>query len=573
MIELHRIALVAITALVPFANVAPPTPVRSQPTAASTLLRTAADSFVALQRRTDDGPWPDYRIATRERRDRRLDALAAQLRAPTLAELRDPAERLMLADLRETVEGRIGVRACRLDLWSTVSQIGGLPSNAATWARSVNAGDAAQFARSLDALRRLPAAFRDHQVLLQRGLDSGVTAPVPVVDVVVAQLDALLPAGDSTGPLFAALSQRPAEAAEWRRVVADSVRPTVAAYRAFLAGPYRAKARADGALASMNGGADCYRNWLRAQTSIAADPVSLMRTARSDYTQALADMAPLVARLTGTNNVVEGIRRLRSGASFAFSHRDSILPEYQRITALAASRFSRVVRGFQAESLAVVPYALPQEQAGLPPQYLSARNGQPAQFLVNLGRTERMSVADAVAHEGYPGHHLQRIASRQTAVRHAAQQEMSFGSFTEGWGIYAEDLGDAMGLYDSDLQRVGYLIHLSDVSMAFYLDVGTHMLGWTRTQLVDSMMTLAGRAQANAEAYADRHAATPGQLATYYVGWRAFRDARRDAERVLGARFDQRDFHYEVLKDGAMSLASLREKAAAWARATSQSPQ
>ena len=104
-------------------------------------------------------------------------------------------------------------------------------------------------------------------------------------------------------------------------------------------------------------------------------------------------------------------------------------------------------------------------------------NSRPAQFLVNLARTERMSVANAVAHEAYPGHHLQRIAARRAAGIHPVMQTLSFGGFSEGWGIYAERLGDEMGLYESRLDRAGYLVHLLDVMVAAYGTITLASLG------------------------------------------------------------------------------------------------
>jgi uncharacterized protein (DUF885 family) len=183
---------------------------------------------------------------------------------------------------------------------------------------------------------------------------------------------------------------------------------------------------------------------------------------------------------------------------------------------------------------------------------------------------ERMSVANAVAHEAYPGHHLQRIAARRGPAVHPVMRNLFFGGFTEGWGIYAERLGDEMGLYVTPLDRAGYLVHLLDVAVAAYLDIGYHTRGWTRQQLVDSMVTLGGRSPAMAGAYADRHAATPGQLATYYIGFEAIRSYREAAERALGARFRSPEFHHEVLKDGTITLASLGAKVDRWVAAQRQ---
>jgi uncharacterized protein (DUF885 family) len=82
--------------------------------------------------------------------------------------------------------------------------------------------------------------------------------------------------------------------------------------------------------------------------------------------------------------------------------------------------------------------------------------------------------------------------------------------------------------------------------------------------LVDSMMVLGGRPRANAEAYADRHAGTPGQLAIYYIGYNAIMAARRDAEQRLGSRFTPAEFNREVIRDGSITLASMMEKLSRW---------
>ena len=136
---------------------------------------------------------------------------------------------------------------------------------------------------------------------------------------------------------------------------------------------------------------------------------------------------------------------------------------------------------------------------------------------MNLGRAERMAVGNAVAHEAYPGHHLQRIAASRATGIHPVMRTIGVRAFSEGWGIYAEDLGAEMGLYTTDLDRAGHLVHLLDVAVAYYLDAGTHLRGWTRAMLVDS------------------------------------------------SRFDLPQFNREVVRDGTITLASLQAKLERWA--------
>ena len=535
------------------------------------VLAAAADSFAALSaeaQRSVTESWGDGSDSARLAGFRRQDAVAARLRAVPASALRDPAARLLHANLSEISEARRGARACRYHLWAGTSQFGGWHVAASNAARVQPVGTPAAREAALAHFARLPAVIRQERALLARGLDSGWTQSRAVIATVVRQLDDLLPAEVERSPLWspAARDSTPEFADRWRRLLADSLYPAARAWRAFLDSTYAPRARAEGSLGALPAGVACYEAGLRAQTSVRVDADSLLAAARRDYDRVAAELAPLVRQLTGEADLGRGIIALRADPRFTFPARDSVLPAYQAMTAVAASRIGRVVAGFAPESVAVVAYPAFQENAGLPPQYLRASDdgSRPAQFMVNLGRTERMSVANAVAHEAYPGHHLQRIASMRAPVVHPAMRTLFVGGFIEGWGIYSERLADEMGLYETPLDRAGYLVHLLDVMVAAWLDAGYHAKGWSRQALIDTMVAKGGRPPAMAAAYADRHAATPGQLATYYVGFDAIVRQRERAERALGARFRAPEFHHEILRDGTVTLASLEDKTTRW---------
>ena len=551
------------------AALAAPASAQAPPDAARTL-RAAADAFHAPPAAGGGPrrPWPDLGDSTRAAAAARLDRVRALLREVRPESLRTPADRLLHENLVEVTDASAGARICRLHLWAGTNQFGGWHVAASNAARVQPVGTDAARATALDAFRALPAAIRAEEALLRRGLDSGYAAARPVIATVVRQLDDLLPADPAQSPLHAP-AERDSSAAfrrEWAALLADVVYPAGRAYRDFLQHEYMPRARSDGALAGLPDGAACYAAWLRDRTSLRVDVDSVMTDARREVDRLRAELTPLALSLTGERDVGRAIVLLRTDPRFTFAHRDSVLPAYRAMTRRAAERVDRVVAGVAPESLVVVAYPLFQERAGLPPQYLRASDdgARPAQFLVNLSRTERMAVANAVAHEAYPGHHLQRVAATRADVAHPAMRTLSVGAFVEGWGIYSEALADEMGLYETELDRAGYLVHLLDTAMACWLDMAHHAHGWRRATLVDSMRVLGGRTRESAEAYADRHAGTPGQLATYYVGWRAIADARRAAEARLGAAFRSPEFHREVLRDGTVTLASLRRKLGEW---------
>ena len=553
----------------PSASPAAPAPSSAGPTELAPALRVAADSFLAFSRTQAGGTvWADLSDSTRLRGRARVDRVATMLRAIDRSALTQPADQLLYDNLRESTESSIGARMCRTHLWAISNQFAGWHVAASNTARVQTVGTDAARERALTLFRALPAVMAAERSMLQRGLDSGYTASRDVVAAVVRQYDDLLTADPTRSPLFAPANRdsTPAFRVAWQALLVDTIYPAARAHQMFLRDRYAPRARPGGSMSTLPDGTRCYSASLRAQTSVQADIDTIMRNARRDLDRVTAQLAPLVVELTGEHDVSRGVILLRSDPRFTFPSRDSVLLAYRAMTTRAQGLIGTVVAGFSPESIVVSPDPDFQERANLPPQYLRAPddNSRPAQFLVNLARTERMSVANAAAHEAYPGHHLQRIAARRAAGIHPVMQTLSFGGFSEGWGIYAERLGDEMGLYESRLDRAGYLVHLLDVMVAAYLDIGYHTRGWTRQDLTDSMVVHGGRPRAMAEAYADRHAATPGQLATYYIGFQAISSNRERAARALGSRFRAPEFHHEVLEDGTITLASLGAKVERW---------
>jgi uncharacterized protein (DUF885 family) len=171
-------------------------------------------------------------------------------------------------------------------------------------------------------------------------------------------------------------------------------------------------------------------------------------------------------------------------------------------------------------------------------------------------------------HESTPGHHLQ-IASSQTlplpAFRRFLDAEVC--GYVEGWGLYCERLADEMGLYTSDLQRLGMLSFDALRACRLVVDTGMHHYGWSRSQAVDFMWRNTATTQANVRNEIDRYIGWPGQALAYMVGRREIQRLRAEAGRRLGARFDVRAFHGTVLGNGAVPLGVLDQLVTDWAGA------
>lgn len=175
-----------------------------------------------------------------------------------------------------------------------------------------------------------------------------------------------------------------------------------------------------------------------------------------------------------------------------------------------------------------------------------------------------MDISSSVTHEAWPGHHLQIVWTGRRPDQHPALRLLSTGAFVEGWGMYAERLAYEAGLVDDELLRAGLLAHLVDALVGMEIDPSLHVFGMSRAAAVDSMTAISIRPRAQAESYADRHAATPGQIVTYMTGYLEIVALRDEARAALGDRFDLRAFHDVVLNDGALPLPMLRAKVRRW---------
>jgi uncharacterized protein (DUF885 family) len=191
---------------------------------------------------------------------------------------------------------------------------------------------------------------------------------------------------------------------------------------------------------------------------------------------------------------------------------------------------------------------------------------RPGEYHVNLhdptarGRAETASIA---FHEAVPGHHLQlAIATERTELPDFRRLSWGHTAFVEGWALYTERLADEMGLYESDLDRLGMLASDSWRACRLVVDTGLHAMGWTRQQAIDFMVDHAPVNREEIVVEVDRYIGMPGQALAYKVGQREILRLRDDARSALGARFDIRAFHDAVLGGATISLRVLQRRVA-----------
>jgi uncharacterized protein (DUF885 family) len=499
--------------------------------------------------------------------------------AAALVGIADRAERLPAAELSETdritrtmIIQQIRTFLDRIDgrwIEFTVSDlilttVPGLLLDLAT----VPVTTARQGEDYLTRLSRLPAFF---DTMAQRHRAGIAVARLPVAHLVHNAIDHL----DRQLATVADLRRHPADASEdflsrCRSVVTDLVAPAIRRYRDILARDVLPHGRdADHAgLCWLPDGRQLYATAVREHTTTDLTPEQLHQVGLDVIASLAREYVEIGSRVFGTHDLQEVFARLRDdpdlryrdGTQMLRSAKDTVL----RAEGAAAPWFRTL------PSSACVVAAYPAAAAPRTPSaYLvgSMDGIRPGTYFVNTARpsdTVRYLAEVTAFHEGVPGHHFEMTTRQERTDLPLLRRTADLSAFCEGWALYAERLADEMGLYSSDLDRLGMLVFDSTRAGRLVVDTGLHAKGWSRRQGIDYLSANTPMALEHIVSEVDRYLADPGQALAYMVGRLEIQRLRRHAEQALGDRFDIADFHEAILVHGRVPLSTLAELVANW---------
>ncbi|HEX4705874.1 MAG TPA: DUF885 domain-containing protein [Pseudonocardiaceae bacterium] len=357
-------------------------------------------------------------------------------------------------------------------------------------------------------------------------------------------------------------------------VLADVVRPAFATYRDVLINdvlPHGRPADRPG-LTWLPGGDADYAALVRAHTTADRSPDELHETGLAIVEQLRAEYAELGQKVLGTDDLAEIFHRLRFDDSMRWQSADELLDAARQAIAraeLAAPNWFSLRPRTGCEVLPV-PAA---DAAGSPAAYYvpaSLDGARPGVYYANTDQvTERFrhQCECTAFHEAVPGHHFQISIALEVPDLPMLRRIADVNAYSEGWGLYTERLADEMGLYSSDLSRLGMLTADSMRAGRLVVDTGLHAKGWSRAQAVEYLSANTPMAAVEIEAEVDRYIAYPGQALSYMVGRLEIQRIRAGAEAALGDRFDIRGFHDVVLGNGPLPLSVLAEVVGDWVAA------
>ena len=354
-----------------------------------------------------------------------------------------------------------------------------------------------------------------------------------------------------------------------KKIIETNVRPAVLAYLDQLKEEHLPKGRTDekSGILWIEGGEETYLRALRRYTGHKNTTVKEVHNIGISEIERLKTEFFEIGKnvFSDANSPEEVIYKMQTEPAMRYESKEQMLQIAEDTIERSYKPLNKWFTIFPKSPCKVLP-APPESEQHAPPAYYVAPlpdGSRDGTYFLNTYKPETKSIfeAESVAfHEAIPGHHLDRTIAVELQDVPDFQRYVASTAFVEGWGLYAEQLANEMGLYSNDVQQLGRLGNDAWRGCRLVLDTGMHGMGWSREKAIEFFRANSPIEEINANIETDRYIAWPGQACSYKMGQLKIEELRRKAENELGKNFDIRYFHDEVLCDGGITLPILENK-------------
>jgi uncharacterized protein (DUF885 family) len=308
---------------------------------------------------------------------------------------------------------------------------------------------------------------------------------------------------------------------------------------------------------------------VRWHTTSTATPQEIHELGQREVARIRREMDAVIAQVGFTGGFEAFKTHLRTNPKFFYRTAEALEAEYRVIAKRADPALARLFGVLPRTPYGIerIPDAVAPSQttAYYEPGALAA--GRPGNMFVNTYKLDARPSWEMEAltlHEAVPGHHLQIALAQELEDVPDFRRNMSFTAFVEGWALYAESLGDEMGLYRDPYSKFGQLTYEMWRAVRLVVDTGIHAMGWTRQQAIDFFLAHTAKTPQDIGVEVDRYIVWPGQALGYKWGQLRIQAMRREAAERLGATFDVRKFHDRLLGQGALPMDTLEARMKSW---------
>jgi uncharacterized protein (DUF885 family) len=438
------------------------------------------------------------------------------------------------------------------------------------------------YRRNLSLDRAFPGVIDNAITRFREGMASGVLDTRLTTTIMIAQIDAMLAqkTGDSPfySPVLAFPSAVPDGAKEplraaYAAAIEQELYPAYRRLRNFLNDEYLPAARESVGLSAMKGGTDLYRRLVERQTTLPLDPAEVHKLGLDEVARIQREMDEVRQAMGYTGNLRSFFDYIRTSPRFHPKTGEELAAGFAAVARAVDAQVPKYFARTPRTKLLIQPYPAYREkyEAGGSYNQGAADGSRPGIFYYNtydLPSRFLTGITTLYLHEGAPGHHFQISLAQEDTSLPDFQRFGGNNAYVEGWALYAETLGYSMGFYKDPMQHWGTLDDEMLRAMRLVVDTGLHTKGWSREQAIDYMLANSGMGRSDATAEVERYIAIPGQALSYKIGALTIQRLRAKSEAALGAKFDIRAFHEQVLGSGALPLPILEAKIDRWIAAS-----
>ena len=404
----------------------------------------------------------------------------------------------------------------------------------------------------------------------KEGLIKGYTQPRLVTSAVISQIDAIVNSDIESNPYLKVFLEADESLLtneekinlinDAKNLIINRINPAYTKLNNFLKNEYLPKSRDSIGIQDIPNGKKYYEYLARYYTTTDLTPQEIHDIGLAEIKRIRSEMEDIIADVNWDGDFDSFLNYLRTSPRFYYDNSEDLFNAYLIMSKTIDPLLPKLFKTFPRAPYGVIP--IPAESAPFTTTayYNSPSPGRPGYFYANLYKPEsrpKYEIPVLTVHEAVPGHHFQISIAQELENVPNFRKYQGITAFVEGWGLYSEELGEYINLYDDPYDKFGQLTYDMWRAIRLVVDTGMHYMDWSRDDAVDLFLKNSAKSELDIQNEVDRYIAWPGQALAYKIGQLKILELRNKSESMLGDKYDIKDFHYEVLKRGSLPLELL----------------